>query len=92
MPGHLGDVRRTILNLEIVRIDAERQLLLVKGSVPGSDGRDVLVRSAIRGQPKVSAKPAPKAQAEKSAAKPAAKPTAKPAENPAAKPQPAAKG
>src|SRR5512144_165883 len=61
MPGHLGDVRRTISNLEIVRIDAERQLLLVKGSVPGSDGRDVLVRSAIKGQPKVVAKPAPKA-------------------------------
>src|SRR6478752_7505412 len=57
MPGHLGDVRRTILNLEIVRIDAERQLLLVKGSVPGSDGRDVLVRSAIKGQPKITAKP-----------------------------------
>src|SRR5688500_8414440 len=50
MPGHLGDKQRTILNLEIVRIDAERQLLLVKGSVPGSSGRDVVVRSAIKGQ------------------------------------------
>ena len=48
MPGHLGDARRTILNLEIVRIDAERQLLLVKGSVPGSRGRDVVVRAAIK--------------------------------------------
>jgi large subunit ribosomal protein L3 len=48
MPGHLGDARRTILNLEIVRIDAERQLLLVKGSVPGSKGRDVVVRAAIK--------------------------------------------
>jgi large subunit ribosomal protein L3 len=48
MPGHLGDKRRTILNLEIVRIDAERQLLLVKGSVPGSSGRDVVVRAAIK--------------------------------------------
>jgi large subunit ribosomal protein L3 len=48
MPGHLGDERRTILNLEIVRIDAERQLLLVKGSVPGSSGRDVVVRAAIK--------------------------------------------
>ena len=36
MPGHLGNARRTIQKLEIVRIDAERQLLLVKGSVPGS--------------------------------------------------------
>jgi large subunit ribosomal protein L3 len=48
MAGHLGDATRTILNLEIVRVDAERQLLLVKGSVPGSSGRDVLVRPAIK--------------------------------------------
>src|SRR5262245_384880 len=83
MPGHLGDARRTVLNLEIVRIDAERQLLLVKGSVPGSDGRDILVRSATKGQPKVVAKPAPKA-ADKGAAKPAAKPAAAPAKPAAA--------
>ena len=51
MPGHLGDVRRTILNLEIVRIDAARQLLLVKGSVPGSSGRDVVVRPAVKVKP-----------------------------------------
>ena len=49
MPGHLGGVRRTILNLEVIRIDAERQLLLVKGSVPGSSGRDVVVRPAVKG-------------------------------------------
>ena len=49
MPGHLGNVRRTILNLEVVRIDAERQLLLIKGSVPGSSGRDVIVRPAVKG-------------------------------------------
>lgn len=49
MPGHLGNVKRTISNLEIVRIDAERQLLLVKGSVPGSSGRDVIVRRAAKG-------------------------------------------
>ena len=64
MPGHLGDARRTILNLEVVRIDAERQLLLVKGSVPGSSGRDVVVRHAIKLQkpagPKPAAKPAAK--------------------------------
>ncbi len=48
MPGHLGNVRRTIANLEIVRIDADRQLLLVKGSVPGSSGRDVIVRPAVK--------------------------------------------
>lgn len=49
MPGHLGNVKRTISNLEIVRIDPERQLLLVKGSVPGSRGRDVVVRRAAKG-------------------------------------------
>jgi hypothetical protein len=80
MAGHLGDVQRTILNLEVVRVDAERQLLLVKGSVPGADGNDVLVRPAIQThKPKgPSGKPAPKA-AEPKAAKPAAKPEAKPA-------------
>src|SRR5437870_7773235 len=46
MAGHLGAVRRPILNLEMVRVDTGRQLLLVKGSVPGSSGRDGLVRPA----------------------------------------------
>jgi large subunit ribosomal protein L3 len=79
MPGHLGDVKRTISNLEIVRIDEPRQLLLVKGSVPGSNGRDVIVRLAVKGQRKPV-----KAQAAKPAAQPAApKPAAQPA---AAKP------
>ncbi len=81
MAGHLGDVRRTILNLEIVRVDAERQLLLVKGSVPGSSGRDVVVRPAV----KVSR---PVVQAAKAAAPKAAAQPAKPA-TPA--PQPDAK-
>ena len=80
MPGHLGDVRRTISNLEIVRIDAERQLLLVKGSVPGSSGRDVVVRLAAKGQraplKAQAVKAAPKAEP-KAEAKPAAKPPAK---------------
>ena len=43
MAGHLGAVKRTVQRLEIVRIDPERQLLLIKGSVPGSRGRDVIV-------------------------------------------------
>jgi len=50
MPGHLGSVRRTISGLVIVRIDPARQLLLVKGSVPGSSGRDVVVRPAVKVQ------------------------------------------
>ncbi len=48
MAGHLGDKTRTTLNLEVVRVDVERQLLLVKGAVPGSSGRDVIVRPAIK--------------------------------------------
>ena len=49
MTGHLGDVQRTVQNLEIVRIDAERQLLLVKGAVPGcTNGGDVIVRPAVK--------------------------------------------
>ena len=49
MAGHLGHVKRTAINLEVVRIDAERQLLLVKGSVPGSKGGDLIVRPAVKG-------------------------------------------
>ena len=85
MPGHLGDVKRTISNLEIVRIDEARQLILVKGSVPGSSGRDVVVRLAVQGQRAPTKAQAPKAALQ--AAKPA-KPEAQPAK-PAAKPAPA---
>jgi large subunit ribosomal protein L3 len=86
MPGHLGDVKRTISNLEIVRIDEPRQLLLIKGSVPGSSGRDVVVRLAVKGQraPVKAQAPKPGAQAAKPAAQPA-KPAAQPAK-PAAQP------
>ena len=48
MAGHLGNKRRTTQNLVVVRIDAERQLLLVKGSVPGYAGRDIVVRPAAK--------------------------------------------
>lgn len=48
MAGHLGAVRRTTQNLEIVRVDAERQLLLIKGAIPGSKGGDVLIRPAVK--------------------------------------------
>ncbi|HMM55660.1 MAG TPA: 50S ribosomal protein L3 [Candidatus Desulfobacillus sp.] len=49
MAGHMGDVRRTTQNLLVVRVDEARQLLLVKGAVPGSRGSDVLVRPAVKG-------------------------------------------
>jgi len=43
MAGQLGSVRRTVQNLQVVRIDPERSLLLIKGPVPGADGSDVVV-------------------------------------------------
>ena len=49
MSGHLGAVNRTVQNLEVVRVDSERQLLLIKGAVPGSKGGDVIVRPAVKG-------------------------------------------
>jgi large subunit ribosomal protein L3 len=48
MSGHLGDDSSTMLNLEVVRVDEARQLLLVKGAVPGAKGGDVVVRPAIK--------------------------------------------
>ena len=48
MSGHMGNVRRTAQNLEVVRVDAERNLLLIKGAVPGSSGGQVVVRPAIK--------------------------------------------
>jgi large subunit ribosomal protein L3 len=48
MAGQLGNQRVTVLNLEIVRADPERGLLLVKGAVPGAKGGLVLVRSAVK--------------------------------------------
>jgi large subunit ribosomal protein L3 len=48
MSGHMGNVRRTTQNIEVVRVDTERNLLLVKGSVPGARGGDVIVRPAVK--------------------------------------------
>ena len=49
MAGHMGAVTRTTQNLVVVRVDEARQLLLVKGAVPGSRGTDVVVHPAIKG-------------------------------------------
>ncbi len=48
MTGHLGDVQKTVQNLQIVRIDVARQLLLVKGAVPGAQNGSVIVRPAVK--------------------------------------------
>lgn len=49
MAGHMGDVQCTMQGLTVVRVDADRQLLLVRGAVPGAKGSDVVVRPAIKG-------------------------------------------
>ena len=64
MPGHMGAVKRTSQSLQIVRIDEGRQLLLIRGAVPGSRGGDVIVLPAKRvKKPTVKAKPAAAADA-----------------------------
>lgn len=48
MTGHLGAEQVTVQNLEVVRVDVERNLLLVKGAIPGAPGGDVIVRPAVK--------------------------------------------
>jgi large subunit ribosomal protein L3 len=55
MPGHLGQVRRTTQNLEIVQVCAEDQVLLIKGAIPGAEGDFVIIREAKK-HPKTAAK------------------------------------
>jgi large subunit ribosomal protein L3 len=55
MPGQMGNKRRTVQNLRLVSIDAEKNLLLVRGSIPGANGDTIVVRSAIKGQKKAAA-------------------------------------
>ncbi|MEL7022993.1 MAG: 50S ribosomal protein L3 [Pseudomonadota bacterium] len=48
MAGHMGNVRRTVQNLEVVRVDNDKNLLLIKGAVPGHAGGSVIVRPAVK--------------------------------------------
>ena len=48
MPGHKGHARVTVLNLKVVRVDSDRNLLLIKGAVPGPNGSLVMVREAVK--------------------------------------------
>jgi large subunit ribosomal protein L3 len=48
MSGHMGDVRTTTQNLEVVKVDLDRNLLLIKGAVPGAPQGDVIVRPAVK--------------------------------------------
>ena len=58
MAGHLGDKRVTVLNLEVVRADVERGVLLLRGAVPGAKGGWVLVRDAVK-RPRPESVPMP---------------------------------
>jgi large subunit ribosomal protein L3 len=67
MAGRMGHERVTVLNLEVVRVDAARNLILVKGAVPGPDGGLVIVRSAVRNpqpMPEKKVEAPPEAEAE----------------------------
>lgn len=52
MSGHMGNVRRTAQNLEVVRVDADRNLLLIKGAVPGHKGGRVIVKPSVKARNK----------------------------------------
>ena len=60
MSGHKGDVTVTTQNLDVIRVDEARQLLLIKGAVPGAKNGFVTVLTAVKGQPKPAAAPAAK--------------------------------
>jgi large subunit ribosomal protein L3 len=48
MAGHMGHERNTTLNLQVVRVDSDRNLLLVRGAVPGANGGHVMIRPSIK--------------------------------------------
>ena len=48
MPGHMGSERVTVQNLDVVKVDAENNLIAIKGAVPGPNGGLIIVRSAVK--------------------------------------------
>lgn len=69
MPGHMGAVRRTIQNLEIVKVDTDENLLLIKGAIPGANGDYVVIRESKKiPKPAAEARRQAKAEAAKAAA------------------------
>ena len=52
MPGQMGSKNRTVQNLRVVQVISDKNIILVKGAIPGANGDDVLVRTAIKGQRK----------------------------------------
>ena len=59
MSGHMGVQRRTIENLQVVRVDVERNLLLIRGAVPGAPGGQVIVRPSVKAAAKAEEVVAP---------------------------------
>jgi large subunit ribosomal protein L3 len=55
MSGHMGDVKVTTQNLQVVRIDVERNAILIKGAIPGAPGGDVIIRAACKYKTKMAA-------------------------------------
>lgn len=51
MAGQMGNVERVQQNLEVIRVDSERNLLLIKGAVPGSKGADLVIRASVKSRP-----------------------------------------
>ena len=51
MHGHMGDDRVTVRNLKVLRVDAENNLIVVRGNVPGANGGYVLIRKAVAAKP-----------------------------------------
>jgi len=79
MPGHMGQVRRTSQNLEVVQVREQDNVLLVKGAIPGAKGDYVVIRESKK-LPKgtvIKKPPAPTPKAKAAAAKAEAKPAAK---------------
>jgi large subunit ribosomal protein L3 len=73
MSGHMGVMRRTIENLRVIEIDVARNLLLISGAVPGSEGGEVIVRPSVKAARLAKRKriaPTKKADAKKDAKKP----------------------
>jgi large subunit ribosomal protein L3 len=48
MPGHMGDVKHTVLNLKVIKVDSDNNLLFVRGAVPGADGGIITVRPSVK--------------------------------------------
>lgn len=65
MPGHLGDVKLTVQNLEVLKVDAAQNLLVLKGSVPGGDNALLYIRRSLKRPEGVKPKTAPKSSLKK---------------------------